>query len=79
MNYVKARIDHNNQELSFKVYLTDAIKFVVSNTARLNGGVELTKRWVEFLKTAEQDDKSADEIVVEVMEKAGLSFSAENR
>lgn len=76
---MKARIIKDFKEYSYRVYVTDAAKVITSNTARLGGGNEITKRWYDAINaSAVKDDRTADEIALDIMKNAGLRFKGEN-
>lgn len=58
----------------YRVYMTDAAKAFVGNTARANGGQELTRRWVDLIDIKPTDNRTGDEIALDVINKAGLKL-----
>lgn len=60
--------------MAYKIYTTDALKAVTVNTARFNGGSEMKIRFVDLIDKKQVDTRTGDEIALDVIEKAGLSF-----
>lgn len=54
--------------------MTDAVKIAADNTAHIGGGTVLSARWAETLNgKRKQDARSAEEIIADVIEKAGIT------
>ena len=70
MRYCCAKINIEQKRETYRIYVTDALKTIVENTARFAGGMRLDVRYVDLFKT--QDNRTADEIVADVIKKAGL-------
>jgi hypothetical protein len=71
------------EEKSFRVYVTDALRIVGENTARIGGGSSIKTRWEDIVdplwrKTTQADTRSAEEIVADVAERAGLIITHEH-
>ena len=58
------------QERAYRIYVSDALKILTENTARYAGGNQLNVRYADLDK--EKDNRSAAEIVNEVLSKAGV-------
>lgn len=54
----------------YKTYVTDALMVISENTARMNGGRRLTKRWAD--KYIPKDTRTGDEIAADIIKHAGL-------
>lgn len=65
------------REQSFRVYLTDAVRLACENTAKIGGGSSISKRWADIIESHKNgvlahDTRSPEEIIADVVEKAGL-------
>ena len=67
MRYVEARIDENNREEAYRIYVTRSLQLAPQ-------GSYITKQYMEMLKPQKVDNRSGDEIVADVFKNAGLSF-----
>lgn len=49
---------------------------MAENTARIGGGAVLKKRWIDFAEPelAREDDRPAEEIIADVIERAGIEL-----
>lgn len=70
MRYVEARIDENNREEAYRIYVTNCLQ----NAPQ---GKYITKSWYDIMNPKKDDGKSAEEIAIDVISRAGLSFEVE--
>lgn len=61
------------QELLYKVYITDALKAISENTSRKDGGVCMQKRYAdminEFYEKAPAEEKTAEGVIEKIRSK----------
>ena len=67
MRYVEARIDEYNREEAYRIYVTKSLQLIPQNK-------HLTKDYNELLKTQRVDPRSGDEIAIDIIKRAGLTF-----
>lgn len=67
MRYVEARIDEYNREEAYRIYVTKSLQLIPQNK-------HLTKDYGEIMKPQKIDQRSGDEIAIDIMRKAGLKF-----
>lgn len=74
MRYVLARYQQYQRDYAYRIYITDALKFIAENSAKngMRGGNYPSKRWYDLINAEKIDDKTADEIIADVSERAGL-------
>ena len=58
--------------MAYRIYVTDTLRIISENTARAVNGSAVTTRFVDLLKPKPQDNRTAEEIVEDVILKAGL-------
>ena len=63
MRYVKARIEQENLDKTYRIYVTDSLKMIAENTAIPNGGKVFSKRYAEFTEKKPEETRSSDEII----------------
>ena len=74
--WLRAAWNEYTRDQSYRVYLTDAAKILIDNTAHIGGGTVLNARWVETLNgKRQQDNRSAEEIIADVVNKAGITVT----
>ena len=59
---MKAKIEQDEQELAYKIYMTDSLKGIVG----------MKSRWIDLIDRKPVDNRTGDEIAVDVIQKAGL-------
>lgn len=67
MRYVEARIDEYNREEAYRIYVSKSLQLAPQ-------GKWLTSSYVDILKPQEVDTRSGDEVIVDIMKRAGLKF-----
>lgn len=66
MRYVVARIEEYNREMAYRIYVTDSLQGIPQ-------GKYTTVRFYDMLYSKEEEEeKTAEEIVQDVVQKAGL-------
>ena len=68
MRYMEARFTERKEAKIYRIYVTDSLQAIVENTARVNGGVMLKKRFFD-LAYKEHDYRSGAEIIAEIKSK----------
>ena len=58
--------------MAYRVYMTDATRFVAGNTAKINGGTYPVISFSECVGWVKPDNRSGDEVAAEIIDKAGL-------
>lgn len=62
--------------MQYRVYLTDGLKILCENTAKIGGGSVMRLRWADSAfgntKQTGRETKTAEEIIAEISEKAGI-------
>lgn len=72
MNYATHRIEDRAKREIFRSYLSDALKNIAENTAKYAGGNYPTARYADRVKPRKVDNRSGEEIAVDVIKKCGL-------
>lgn len=67
MRYVEARIDEYNREEAYRIYVSKSLQLAPQ-------GKWLTVSYMDILKPQKVDDRNGDEIVSDIMKRAGLKF-----
>lgn len=52
--------------MAYRFYITDALKMVAENTARLNGGMSPSKRYYEIVVPPAIETRTSEEIIAEI-------------
>lgn len=64
-----ACVERDQRELAYRIYVTDALKQITENTAKLGGGGYLRARFADVLHPIPEDTRTHDEVVSHIREK----------
>ena len=67
MRYAVARYNQNQRDTAYRIYVTDTLRIISRNT-----GAYAQKRFIEILDPKCSDDRTGEEIAVDVIKSAGL-------
>lgn len=62
------------KERLFREYVTDTLKLINDNLANKLGGSIIETKYSELIKPNKKPEKTAEEIVLDVMKRAGLTI-----
>lgn len=70
---VKMYNDAQRQE-TYKIYVSDVLRILAENTAKIVGGGYIKKRYIELMEPekCKKDNRSAQEIIDDVVNKSGI-------
>lgn len=60
------------KEEAYRTYVTDTLKALNGNFAKIFGGAFFNTRYVDVVNPNEESDKSGDEIARDIIKRAGL-------
>lgn len=72
-----ASLRKRNRDIEYRVYITDALKAIVGNTARFAGGVELSRRYADYLMPHKKN-LTPSEVKAKIKGKIGGKISGRN-
>lgn len=67
MRYVEARIEDNNREEAYRIYVARSLQLAPQSKC-------LKMSYADIISPQNVDERSGDEIVMDIMLKAGLKF-----
>ncbi len=70
-----SRYKHKQEEKEYRAYITDSLMTICNNFATAWGGEKITVRYVDLRKPI--DTRTGDEIALDIIKRAGLSFEEE--
>lgn len=70
MRYVEARIDKFKREEMYRIFISESLRIAPE-------GKHITKTWSDFVNQTQEKPVDAEEVINDVMLKAGLSFGRE--
>ena len=75
--YCISRYKREQEEKAYRVYITDALRLTVENTAKFAGGSYIKARYIDVIEQKKQDNRTGDEIVADIIKRAGLVVKSE--
>ena len=57
------------QEKAYKVYITDALRVITENTAKMNGGSYIQARYAEIIEPRKEEKRTANEVIWDLKDK----------
>ena len=67
-----ARFVERARAEAYRIYVTDALRFVAENTARYAGGSYIKARYSDMIEPKKQDNRTCEEITADVVARCGL-------
>lgn len=65
------------KDTAYLVYVTDCLKMISENTANISFGQYMKERYYDIIHPAKVDTRTGDEIVEDIIKRAGLVVKAE--
>lgn len=73
MRYVTARFESHQRDLVYRIFVTDALRMISESAAKFGGGSFMGKRFYEIIKPKKVDNRSGEQIAVDVFKKMGVT------
>ena len=77
LRYCVARLNERAKTEAYRIYVTDALRVVAENTARFASGNYIKARYADMIEPKKQDNRTGDEIVTDIIKRAGLVVKSE--
>ena len=68
-----ARLNERAKTEAYRIYVTDALRIVAENT----GNISLKLRYYDIIHPKKVDNRTGDEIVADIIKRAGLVVKSE--
>lgn len=72
MRYAKARYEQYRRDVAYRIYVTDCLRIITENTAKIGGGSYISKRFYDLFYETKKDKRTAEEIVHDTLVGAGI-------
>lgn len=73
MNYAISRQRQTQKDMSYRIFVTDALKALAGNTSKF-GGSYMRVRWADTFSQKKQDERTGEQIVADVIRKTGIKL-----
>lgn len=58
--------------MAYRVYVTDALRLTVENTAKYAGGSYIKARYIDIIEPKKQENRTGEEITADIIQRCGL-------
>ena len=72
MRYAMARYQSQQRDLAYRIYVTDCLRMVTENTAKISQGVYTAARFYDVINPKPVDNRSGNEIAADIIKRAGI-------
>ena len=65
------------KDTAYRVYVTDALRLTVENTAKFAGGNYIKARYIDIIEPKKHDNRTGEEITADIIQRCGLVVKSE--
>lgn len=72
MRYAMARFNQHRRDLAYRIYVTDCLRIISENTAKMGGGAYITAKFADIINPKPADNRTGEEIAADIINRAGI-------
>ena len=72
MRYAMARYQSQQRDLAYRIYVSDCLRIISENTAKICGGSYITAKLADIINPKPVDDRTGEEIAADIINRAGI-------
>lgn len=72
MRYAITRYQSQQRDLAYRIYVTDCLRIISENTAKMCGGSYITAKFSDIINTKPVDNRTGEEIAADIIKRAGI-------
>ena len=72
MRYAIARYQSQRRDLAYRIYVTDCLRIISENTAKMGGGSYITAKFADIINPKPVDKRTGEEIAADIIKQAGI-------
>ena len=72
MRYAMARYQSQQRDLAYRIYVTDCLRMVAENTAKLSKGTYTVAKFEDIINPKPIDNRTGEEIASDIIKNAGI-------
>ena len=72
MRYAIARFNHHQRDLAYRIYVSDCLRIISENTAKMCGGSYITAKFADIINQKPVDNRTGEEISADIIKRAGI-------
>ena len=67
-----ARYQSQQRDLAYRIYVTDCLRIISENTAKMGGGSYFTVKFSDIINPMPVDNRTGEEIAADIIKLAGI-------
>ena len=72
MRYAMARFNQHQRDLAYRIYVTDCLRIISENSAKMCGGAYITAKFADIINPKPADNRTGEEIAADIIKRAGI-------
>lgn len=72
MRYALARYQSQQRDLAYRIYVTDCLRIISENTAKISNGSYITAKFADIINQKPVDKRNGEEIAADIIKQAGI-------
>ena len=72
MRYATARFNQHQRDLAYRIYVTDCLRMVTENTAKISNGSYTVAKFSDIINPKPVDNRTGEEIAADIIKRAGI-------
>lgn len=74
IDHCVTELERESKEHSYQVYVTNTLKMIAESVSKYGGGSYPAQTWIDITKPQPVDTRTGNEIVADIVSKAGLTL-----
>ena len=75
MRYAMARYQSQQRDLAYRIYVSDCLRIISENTAKMCGGSYITAKLADIINPKPSDNRTGEEIAADIINRAGIEVT----
>ena len=72
MRYAMARFNQHQRDLAYRIYVTDCLRIISENTAKMGGGSYIAAKFSDIINPKLAGNRTGEEIAADIIKRAGI-------
>ena len=72
MRYAIARFNQHRRDLAYRFYVSECLRMIGENTAKVGGGSYMTAKFEEIIIQKPDDNRTGEELAADIIKRAGI-------
>ena len=72
MRYAIARYQSQQRDLAYRIYVTDCLRMVTENAAKMSQGAYTAARFYDVINPKHVEKQTGEEIAADIIKRAGI-------